>query len=104
MTNVINLNVLNVFDLKINNSQLNIISPNAREKTFPDQRTIDVTPSNPSISYNKPAQDNIRKESFKISDHPEVLTCYPKKSNPGNLNAYSTDCFVPKGTYVDSYV
>ena len=103
MTNVINLNILNVFDLKVNNNQVNITGPNAREKAFSDQRTIDVTPSNPSISYNKPAQDNIRKVPVKILDQPEVLKCYPKKSKHGILNAYSTDCFVPKGTYVDSY-
>jgi hypothetical protein len=103
MTNVINLNILNVFDLKVNNNQLNINSSNRREKSFSDQRTIDVTPSNPSIAYNKSAQDNIRKVQVKISDRLEVLTCYPKKSNPGNLNAYSADCFMPKGTNIDSY-
>ena len=103
MTNVINLNILNVFDLKVNNNQLNINSSKRRENSFSDQRTIDVTPSNPSVSYNKPALDKIRKVQVKISEQPEVLTCYPKKSNPGNLNAYSANCFMPKGTNIDSY-
>jgi len=103
MTNVINLNILNVFDLKVNNNQLNINGSSRREKSFSSQRTIDVSPPSPSISYNKPATDKISKTQVKISEQPEVLTCYPKKSNPGILNAYSTNCFMPKGTNIDSY-
>jgi len=103
MTNVINLNILNVFDLKVNNN-LNINSSGRREKSFSDQRTIDVTPPRPSITYNKSAQDKIRKVQVKVSDQPEVLTCYPKKSSADNLHAYSSNCFLPKGTNIDSYV
>ena len=104
MTNVINLNILNVFNLKVNSNQLNITGPNKREKAYSDQRTIDVTPSNSSISYNEPVRDTVSNIPVKILEQPEVLKCYPKKSNHGILNAYSPDCFLPKGMYVDSYV
>jgi len=108
MTTIINLNILNVFGLKVDkktvhNNQLNANRPERREKSFPDHRTIDVTPSYPAISYNKPAPDNIRNVPVKVIEQPEVLTCYPEKSETYILKAYSTVCFMPKGTKIDSY-
>jgi len=108
MTTIINLNILNVFGLKVDkkavhNDQLNTNRPERREKSFPDHRTIDVTPSHKAIAYNKPAPDNIRNVPVKIPEQPEVLTCYPEKSETCMLKAYSSFCFVPKGTNIDSY-
>ena len=108
MTTVINLNILNVFGQNadqhsVNKSQLNSNSSKRREISFPDHRTIDVTPTNPAVSYNKPALDKIRKVPVMVSEQPEVLTCYPKTSETRYLNAYSSDCFIPKGTNIDSY-
>jgi len=109
MTTVINLNILNIFGLKANNDSVNgnrpnTNSPKRREKAFPDHITIDVTPTNPAISYHKPAFDKIREVPVRISEQPEVLTCYPKRRETYNLNGYSNNCYMPKGTNIDSYV
>jgi hypothetical protein len=108
MTTIINLNILNVFGRNadkntVHNNQLNTNSSKRREKSFPDHRTIDVTPSYPAIPYNKPALDKIRNVPVKVIEQPEVLTCYPEKSETYIFKAYSTVCFMPKGTNIDSY-
>ena len=108
MTTIINLNILNVFALRgdtktVHNNLPGTNSAKRREQSFPDHRTIDVTPSHKAIAYNKPAPDNIRNVPVKIPEQPEVLTCYPEKSETCMLKAYSSFCFVPKGTNIDSY-
>ncbi len=108
MTTVINLNILNVFGQKADQPsdrqiQLNPNSSKRIDISFPDHRTIDVTPSQPAIAYNKPAPEKIRNVPVKIPEQPEVLNCYPDKSETFIHKAYSSVCFMPKGTKIDSY-
>ncbi len=108
MTTVINLNILNVYGQmteksSVRNSQLNSDNSKRRDISFPDHRTIDVTPSNAPVSHYKPALKKIREVPVMLNDQPEVLTCYAQKCDTRILNAYSNSSYIPTGTYVDSY-
>ncbi len=108
MTTIINLNILNVFALRgdtktVHNNLSGTNSAKRREQSSPNQKIIDVTPSHPAIEYNNPVPEKIRNVPVKIPEQPEVLTCYPEKREMSILKAYSSACFMPKGTNIDSY-
>jgi hypothetical protein len=109
MTSVINVHIVNVIaptsDKK--NSQGNqqyVGHLHQKDKALPDNSTIEVNPQQLVSSGQNCAVDNVRKVQSLADNQPEVLTCYPIRSESYVSKAYSSTSDLPKGTHIDTFV
>lgn len=108
MTTVINLNILNVYEQQVPRKPAAVRGKHQgsaeRQRTLPEQRIIDITPSSSIVSCSKPQPLQPRNIPTVSTGQAEILFCYPARKEFHDLRAYSASSPAPKGTHIDSYV